>query len=229
MNSAPCLVVRDTIRPCLVLTLAASLAAIATPAQPVTFNNGDPGRPPAGWTVAITGSGEPRWTVEQDESAPGAPGVLKQSGVVPGPSFPLCILDAPELQNGFVEVKFKCVSGEGDQAAGVLWRCSDRDNYYICRANALEDNVVLYKVEKGKRSSLDIVGRQGGYGVQAKVAPQTWHTLRVEFSGNRFGVLFNGKHLFDVEDGTFSEAGKVGLWTKADSVTLFDDFSFGPK
>jgi hypothetical protein len=193
------------------------------------FSKDDLGKVPKGWTVAITGKGEPKWTVESDESAPDTLAVLKQSAVVPGSSFPLCIKDAPTLKDGFVEVKFKSVSGKEDQGAGVIWRCADKDNYYICRANAIEDNVVLYKVEKGKRTSLDIVGRKGGYGVEEPVAKQTWHTLRVEFAGNRAKVMLNGKHLFDVEDQTFKEAGKVGLWTKADSVMLFNDFSCGAK
>ena len=211
------------------LLMISALTTTAALAQTASFDAVETGKSPTGWTVAVTGKGEPRWTVEKDDSAPSKPNVLKQSGEVPGPSFPLCIQDAPALKDGFVEVKFKSVSGKGDQAAGVIWRCVDKDNYYICRPNALEDNVVLYKVEKGKRTSLDIVGRKGGYGVEAKVAPQTWHTLRVEFAGNRFKVLFNGKHLFDVEDSTFQDAGKVGLWTKADSVMLFDDFSHGTK
>lgn len=212
--------------PLLVLTsLTASLALADT----VKFDDAETGKAPPGWAVTITGKGEPKWTVEKDDSAPSKPDVLKQSGEVPGPSFPLCIKDAPALKDGFVEVKFKSVSGKGDQAGGVIWRCADKDNYYVCRANALEDNVVLYKVEKGKRKSLDIVGRKGGYGVEEKVAPKTWHTLRVEFTGNRFKVSMNGKHLFDVDDDTFKDAGKVGLWTKADSVTLFDDFSYGAK
>jgi hypothetical protein len=211
------------------LTLMAAVAASAALAETDNFDSAEAGKPPPGWTVAITGKGEPKWTVEKDESAPSKPILLKQSGEVPGPSFPLCIKDAPTLQDGFVEVKFKSVSGKGDQAAGVIWRCADKDNYYICRANALEDNVVLYKVEKGKRKSLDIVGRKGGYGVEEKVAPQTWHTLRVEFAGKKSTVLFNGKKLFEVEDETFKDAGKVGLWTKADSVMLFDDFSCGAR
>ncbi len=173
--------------------------------------------------------GEPKWTVEKDETAPSKAKVLKQSAETPRPSYPLCIKDGPMLKDGFVEVKFKSVSGKIDQAAGVVWRFQDKDNYYICRPNALEDNVVLYKVEKGKRTSLEIVGRKGGYGVEEKVAPQTWHTLRVEFAGKKFTVLFNGKKLFEVEDETFKDAGKVGLWTKADSVMLFDDFSYGAK
>jgi len=126
-------------------------------------------------------------------------------------------------------VRGKAVAGKEDQASGVIWRCKDADNYYVCRANALEENVVLYKTVGGKRSSLDIVGRTGGYGVNAPVAPQTWHTLRVEFAGDTFKVIWNGKEIFQVKDGTLADAGKVGVWTKADSVTLFDDFNYGGK
>jgi hypothetical protein len=213
----------------IILATLTSLATSFALADTANFDTAETAKPPPGWTVAITGKGEPKWAVAKDDTAPSKPNVLKQSGEVPGPSFPLCIKDTPALQDGFVEVKFKSVSGKGDQAAGVIWRCTDKDNYYICRANALEDNVVLYKVEKGKRKSLEIVGRKGGYGVEEKVAPQTWHTLRVEFAGKKSTVLFNGKKLFEVEDETFKDAGKVGLWTKADSVTLFDDFSYGAK
>ena len=98
----------------------------------------------------------------------------------------------------------------------------------MTRANALEDNVVLYKTVNGVRSPLDIVGRKGGYGIDIKVPADTWqHSLRVDFSGTRFRVSFNSKQLFEVEDSTFVNAGKVGLWTKADSVTLFDQINYG--
>jgi hypothetical protein len=97
----------------------------------------------------------------------------------------------------------------------------------VCRANALEHNVVLYRVEAGTRKALDIVGRTGGYGVDQKVTPAEWHTLRVAFAGSRFRVFLDGTPLFEVEDATFGAAGMVGLWTKADSVTLFDDFRYG--
>lgn len=208
------------------LTLAASLLAGAAQAQTVNFDDAKTGETPAGWTATKTGKGEPKWTVEKDDTAPSKPNVLKQSGEA---TYPLCTKSDTALQDGFVEVKFKSVSGNTDQAAGVIWRCQDADNYYVCRANALEDNVVLYKTEKGKRSSLEIVGRKGGYGVDAPVAKATWHTLRVEFAGKKFTVIFDGKKLFEVEDETFKDAGKVGLWTKADSVMLFDDFSYGAK
>lgn len=209
---------------------AASLVALfAIFAQAATenFDALTVGQPPAGWTVGITGAGTPVWTVVTDDSAPSKPRVLKQSGQVPKPSYPQCIQSQPAFKDGFVEVKFKAISGEVDQAAGVIWRCQDTNNYYICRANALEDNLVLYKVEAGKRTALPIVGRKEGYGMDTKVAPKEWHTLRVDFSGNMFTVSFNGQKLFAVEDSTFTKPGKVGLWTKADSVTLFDDFKSG--
>lgn len=208
------------------LMLMTALTATLAFSETVNFDDARSGELPANWTGSKTGKGDPKWTVEKDDTAPSKPNVLKQSGEA---AYPVALKNDTLLKDGFVEVKFKAISGREDQAAGVMWRAKDTDNYYICRANALEDNVVLYKTEAGKRKSLDIVGRKGGYGVETKVAPQTWHTLRVEFSGNRFKVLLNGKHLFDVEDNTFKEPGKVGLWTKADSVTLFDDFSSGGK
>jgi hypothetical protein len=131
------------------------------------------------------------------------------------------------IKDGFVEMKFKAIAGSQDRAAGIVWRAKDANNYYVVRANALEDNVVLYKTVNGVRSSLDIVGRKGGYGVNAAVPSSTWHTLRIDFKTSRFSVSFNGKQVFEVEDSTFADAGKVGLWTKADSVTLFDGVTYG--
>jgi hypothetical protein len=182
------------------------------------------GAPPPGWIATQTGKGDAKWAVVADDSAPSKPNVLKQSGTA---DYPVCFKRDASIKDGFVEVKFKSVAGIKDQAGGVVWRCKDADNYYIARANALEDNVTLYKIIQGKRSVLDIFGRKGGYGVREKVAAAQWHTLRVEFHGNRFRLFFDGKHLFDVEDDTFTDAGSVGIWTKADSVTLFDDFAAG--
>jgi len=208
----------------MVLAIAAGGLTLSVLAETVGFDNAKPGQLPPHWTGTLTGAGVALWSVEPDDSAPSKPNVLKQSGKG---KYPICIKDDTRLKDGFVEVKFKPVSGKEDQAGGVIWRVQDKDNYYVCRANALEDNVVLYKTVAGKRSVLDIVGRKGGYGVKEKVASAQWHTLRVEFQGNHFKVIFDGQHLFDVEDSTFTEAGKVGVWTKADSVTLFDDFSWG--
>ena len=124
-------------------------------------------------------------------------------------------------------MKFKAVAGSQDRAAGIVWRAKDANNYYVTRANALEDNVVLYKTVNGVRSPLDIVGRKGGYGVEIAVPANTWHSLRIDFKASRFAVSYDGKQLFEVEDSTFIDAGQVGLWTKADSVTLFDEVTYG--
>jgi hypothetical protein len=192
-------------------------------ADEVSFDDDNVGNPPTGWLLTKTGKGNPKWTVEKDDTAPSRPNVLKQSGRA---TFPLALKDGTNIRDGFVEVWFKPIGGTEDQAGGLVWRARDANNYYVTRANALEDNVVLYKTVNGKRSALDIVGRKGGYGIKVPVAPGQWHRLRVEFSGSRFKVKFDDRNMFEVEDSTFSEAGQVGLWTKADSVTVFDDFSY---
>jgi hypothetical protein len=211
------------------LSVTIMTMAIATGiavAETVNFDDMKAGAPPPRWTATQTGSGTAKWAIEKDDSAPSKPNVLNQSGQA---TFPVCFKNDTNIKDGFVEVRFKPISGKEDQAGGVIWRAKDSNNYYVARANALEGNVVLYKTVNGKRSPLDIVGRKGGYGVKEPVASGQWHTLRVEFAGHHFKLSFDGKHLFDVEDRTFSEAGKVGVWTKADSVTLFDDFTYGSK
>lgn len=202
------------------VVLGANLAA----AQPVDFNADSIGAPPKGWTITMTGKGTPKWTVERDDTAPSKGPVLKQAGKA---TYPLALKDGTGIRDGFVEVKFKAIAGVEDRAGGLVWRAKDANNYYVVRANALENNVVLYKTVNGARSSLDIVGQKGGYGVKVPVPASQWHTLRVDFAGTRFRVTFNGKPLFEVEDETFREPGLVGLWTKADSVTAFDGFAFG--
>jgi len=204
-----------------VLVLAACLPVLA---QAVSFDTDPVGAAPKGWTLTMTGRGTPKWAVERDDTAPSKGLVLKQSGTA---TFPLALKDGTSIKDGFVEVKFKPISGSEDRAGGLVWRAQDANNYYVVRANALEDNVVLYKTVNGVRNSLDIVGRKGGYGVNTAVPANQWHTLRVEFAGTRFKVIFNEQALFEVEDATFTEPGMVGLWTKADSVTAFNAFGFG--
>jgi 3-keto-disaccharide hydrolase len=211
------------------LLLASALfLAVGEPAMAdkLNFEADAIGSAPAGWTATKTGQGEPKWTVEADPTAPSHSKVVKQSGRA---AYPLLLKNGTNLKDGFVEVRFKAISGSEDRAGGLVWRAKDANNYYVARANALEDNAVLYKTVDGKRSALDIVGRKGGYGVKVPVSANQWHTLRVEFAGSRFRVLFDGEQLFEVEDATFTEGGMVGLWTKADSVTLFDGFAYGGK
>jgi len=198
-----------------ILSLAATtLLTAQLAAETIHFD--DVRKLPANWRPTATGEGVAIWSVVADNTAPSKPNVLKQSGEA---TYPVCLKDDTNLQDGFVEVKFKAVAGKEDQAGGVVWRAQDSDNYYICRANALEDNVRIYHFVKGKRTQFK--------GANLTVKPGEWHTLRVEFKGSAFKVIFDGRHLFDAEDGTFKDAGKVGVWTKADSVTLFDDFQFG--
>ena len=187
-------------------------------AATVNFDDARPGEAPAGWLATKTGQGEPKWTVEKDGSAPSKPNVLKQSGKA---TYPVALKDDPSFKDGFVEVKFKPVSGKEDQAGGVIWRAKDADNYYVARANALEDNVTIYHTISGRRVSFK--------NVNTPVKSGMWHTLRVDFTGNKFTVTFDGRKVIEASDDSFAGAGQVGVWTKADSVTLFDDFSYGGK
>ena len=189
------------------------------------FDNDAAGKIAARFHCALTGSGENcEWIVKADSTAPSQPNVLAQiSADGAGYRFPLAIADEGSFQDLEMSVKFKPVSGSGDQAAGLVWRLKDANNYYIVRANALEDNVVLYKVENGERTDLPLKGEGRTYGKKVKVPSGQWGSLGVTAQGKQFTVYFNGEKLYEVEDETFKDAGKVGLWTKADSVTYFDD------
>ena len=198
----------------IVTSITTALAA----AETVNFDDMKVGTVPPSWTATQTGSGTAKWSVEKDNSAPSKPNVLKQSGQG---TFPVCFKNDTNIKDGFVEVKFKPIAGKEDQAGGVIWRLQDANNYYIARANALENNVTIYHTIKGKRTEKKRTN--------VKVSSGTWHTLRVDFSGNHFTVTFDGKKALEWEDDTFKDAGKVGVWTKADSVTEFDDFTSGSK
>jgi hypothetical protein len=196
----------------------ATMLAVTAYGDSVNFDNETPGTLPPHWVGTQTGRGTARWSIEKADDAPSKPNVLKQSGQA---TFPVCIKEDTQFKDGFVEVKFKPVAGKEDQAGGVIWRCKDADNYYIARANALEANVAIYHTIGGKRVAFK--------SAKTKVASGVWHTLRVDFQGSHFTVTFDGTKVIEADDTSFSDAGKVGVWTKADSVTLFDDFSFAGK
>jgi hypothetical protein len=200
------------------LMIITGLLSGSSLAETINFDDAKAGAPPPGWKSAVTGSGSAKWSVEQDSSAPSKPNVLKQSGVG---TFPICIYETAKLKDGFVEMKFKPIEGKEDQAGGVIWRVQDSNNYYIARANALEDNVTIYHTIGGKRVAFK--------SINTKVKSGVWHTLRVDFEGNKFTVTFDGNKVIEATDQSFPNAGKVGVWTKADSVTLFDDFTFSGK
>jgi len=201
----------------LLIVVASCLAqhAIAKETR-VNFDDAKPGSAPKGWLATETGIGTARWTVENDASAPSSPNVLKQSGEA---EFPVCIYQKAKFSDGFVEVKFQPVAGREDQAAGIIFRAKDKDDYYAARANALEDNLVLFHVLHGHREEVK--------GVDMKVSAHTWHKLRAEFHGTHIIVCFDGKPVVETDDDSIKGFGKIGLWTKSDSVTLFDDFCFG--
>ena len=194
------------------------MLAVTAYGETVNFDNETPGTLPPHWVGTQTGRGTAKWSIEKADDAPSKPNVLKQSGEA---TFPVCIKEDTQLKDGFVEVKFKPVAGKEDRAGGVIWRCKDGNNYYIARANALEDNVTIYHTIGGRRVAFK--------SANTKVASGVWHTLRVDFRGSHFTVIYDGTKLIEADDTSFADAGKIGVWTKADSVTLFDDFSFGGK
>ncbi len=186
-----------------------------------TFNNCRVGNLPVGWSQYATGNGEKtEWKVTDDNGN----NVLSQlSSHNPNYHFNVVVYDGLEAKNVVLEVKIKGVAGKMDQGGGFVWRFTDADNYYVVRENPLEDNVVLYKVENGRRTDLPLVGKGRTYGVDVKPLGNGWNTLKLIVQDDLFTVYLNGEELFKVKDETFKNAGKIGLWTKADAVSDFDD------
>jgi len=216
------------------LTVAVLVLTTVQMAKPesVHFDRCDAGGAPPHWSVAMTHSGgQPRWALVKDPSAPSPPCVFAQLSADPTAGrFPLAIWETAPFRDGEVAVAFKPVAGTVDQAAGIVWRYRDPNSYYIVRANALESNVVLYKVQNGIRSSIAPIGLPSrAYGVKHPINTRQWSTLRVIFRDSLFTVFLNSEKLFDAEDRSLDSAGKTGLWTKADSVVYFDNFEVKPK
>jgi hypothetical protein len=179
------------------------------------------GSPPDGFTFARTGRGEDgAWSVVEDKTAEASQAIEQTSADRTDYRFPLAIPDSFSAADVAVELRFKAVGGKIDQAGGIAVRLEDADNYYVARANALEDNVRFYRVVNGRREQLE--------GANLRVTANEWHTLGLRAEGERFTVSYDGKALFSVTDKTFTEAGGVALWTKADSVTRFDQVRITP-
>jgi hypothetical protein len=167
--------------------------------------------------------GAPRWEIRKDQTAPTQPYVLAQVSDDPtNDRFPLAVLDSLSLRDGDVSVRIKPVAGRAGQAGGLVWRYRDENNYYLARANVLEKNVALYKVQNGRR--IPILP-----GVKHDIPANGWSILKVSIRGSRFQVYLDHRRILQGWDNTFPAAGKVGLWTLADSVTYFDDFRVYPK
>jgi hypothetical protein len=190
----------------------------------INFDTFAIGQAPPGWTVSMTDTGAaPRWEILKDSTAPTQPYVLAQVSTDSNKArSPLAIFDGASLRDADVSVRMKPVSGHGGQAGGVVWRYRDANNYYLARANALENNVAVYKVENGHRIPLMAVAKH-------PIAANAWYTLKVSVRGNKFQIFLDHRRILEGQDGTFAGPGKVGLWTLADSVTYFDDFRVYPK
>jgi hypothetical protein len=185
------------------------------------FDSDGAGKPPSGFSFGRTGKGaEGQWVVRAESDAPSKPNVLAQVSTDDTDyRFPVAFT-GPEMKDLRLSVKCKPISGKVDQGCGLVFRLKDSENYYVARANALEDNVRLYHVVKGSRRQFA--------GWNGKVASGQWHELAIEAKGDHFQVFFNGKKVMDAQDKTLPDAGKVGLWTKADSVIYFDDLTATP-
>ncbi len=181
------------------------------------FEDAAVGKLPADWSRAQTGKGEGSvWKIVEDTTAPKGPKVLAQTSPNgPGPLFNLCVADKSSFTDLDLSLSFKAVAGDVDQGGGPVWRYQDADNYYVARANPLENNFRVYKVVGGKRTQLGTAA--------IKMESGKWHTIRVVHKGDRIQCYLNGKLHLDTKDDAFKTAGKIGLWSKADAQTYFDD------
>lgn len=218
------------LRPLAAAMAALLMAAMAFPAASQSSSAGETvpgfadqpiGAAPRGFTPALTGGGGAvAWRIVEDAGAPGGRALAQVSADKTDYRFPVLLYDGANLRDVEVTVRFKPVAGSVDRAAGIVVRAADAENYYVLRANALEDNVNFYKVEQGRRREIK--------GTSVKVASGAWQILRLRAQGPRFEIFLDGRQLFTVEDKTFATAGRIGLWTKADSVTEFADLAIKP-
>jgi hypothetical protein len=207
----------DVRRPLIAAVACLAVTTLAAQALKMDFERDEVGKPPRGFSFALTGQGKPGvWIIKKDDRAHG--NVLVQTDAdTTDYRFPVAVYDGVAAKDVDLSVQFKTISGKGDQGAGLVWRYRDQNNYYITRCNALEDNCTIYHVVNGRRVAF--------LNKNVKVASNVWHTLSVAAVADHFMVTYDGKKVLDAKDGTFKDAGKVGLWTKADSVIAFDDFS----
>jgi hypothetical protein len=202
-----------------VLLSGTSLPAGDEKPRTTTFTKDSLGKVPAGWKAERTGKGEGSvWKVVEDATAPGKTGyALAQTAASPSSLFNICVAEDTSAQNVEVTVAFKANAGKKDQGGGIVWRYQDANNYYVARMNPLEDNFRVYKVVAGKRSA-------EFQDAEVKIPAGEWHTLKIKMVGDHIECFLDGKKYLDVMDASVTKAGKVGLWTKADAQTSFDQF-----
>ena len=205
---------------------AVSLAGLVTTMLAVAsvminFDNDEIGKPPSGFGFDLTGQGRPGVWVIQKDGATHTNVLVQTDADRTNYRFPLAIYNDFTGTDVALSVRFKPIAGKGDQGAGLVWRLRDKDNYYITRCNALEDNCTIYHVVNGRRVAFQ--------NHNVKVASNVWHTLNLDATGNHFVVTYDSTKVLDAIDNAFKDAGRVGLWTKADSVIAFDDFTINGK
>jgi hypothetical protein len=203
---------------------ASASSATGAPPDPHlwSFDDGTRDAPPPGFSYGRTGGGAlGRWLVKAEAGAPSGANVLAQLDADnTNFRFPIAVVDAPVLKDVSVGVRCKMVSGRVDQACGLVARYRDENNYFVTRANALEGNIRLYTVKDGKRK--EIASRD------IPITSNVWHEYRLDLRGDHLEVFWNGQRVLDHHDGTFSGDGRAGVWTKADSITHFDDLKVEP-
>jgi hypothetical protein len=201
-----------------------SFGLLASPGRVINFDTYSPGKTPPGWTFAATNRGGPaRWEVVKDQTAPTPPYVLAQtSSEAVRDRYPIAIFDGISLRDGDVSVRIKPVSGREDQGGGLVWRYRDPNNYYLVRANAMNNSIAVFKIQDGRRSVLRS-------GVRHDIPLNRWSLLKVSARGPRFQIYVDHRRIMEGQDSTFTESGKVGLLTLTDSVMYFDDFRVYPK
>lgn len=200
---------------------AVGFALAGEKVKELTFS--DPAKGPRGWGATKTGTGEGSvWRVVADDTAPGKTGyALAQTAAGPTQLYNLCVVEDSSFKDGEVSVAVKAVKGKIDQGGGVVWRYKDADNYYVCRYNPLEANFRVYYVKNGKRAQLATKE-------EVEVPEGKWFTVAIKQTGKAIECSLNGKKLLEVADETFPDAGKFGVWCKADAVSHFDQFRFTP-
>ncbi len=177
------------------------------------FDDVEPGAAAPGFSAEVG-----QWAVASDSGAPSGERVLAQTAKSPGPVYNVVLAQDGRYRDVDISVQLRAVAGKVDQGGGPVWRARDAENYYIARYNPLEDNYRVYVVEGGRRRMLKSAA--------VKLDHAAWHQLRVVMKGDAISCFLDGAKQLEATDATFPDAGMVGLWTKADAVTHFDDLSY---
>jgi len=179
----------------------------------ISFENCEVDKLPVGFTQTATGKPQHiNWKVVNDNGNK----VVAQSAKNEGDYFNMLILDKPAYRDFKLTVRIKAVAGEEDQGGGLVWRYIDNNNYYIARCNPLENNFRFYRVVNGNRKQLK--------SIDCAIRTGVWFTMSVDMKGNNISCSLNSIKMIETTDDTFKLPGNIGLWTKADAISYFDDF-----